>query len=242
MSRSLAMPDPWLPLADPPMPAIFNSAQSLLLRQLFPPVPTSDHCLSFTMPELQDCSYSQDEVVVIVRDFFNFLKHMFLPYALVKEPPEGGWPSISSEKVAMLGKNETVGELLRQLPIIVDPDVQWYPKIEWEAWPQNFEREEFEAEAWGHRIRTEDQNDPECVPSDVIGLTSGNWEDSGTMLLDTTHGVIYWFYCPGSIGDHPSIDPIDDDPYDWATDKDASWRNDSMAWSVPDFFKVGEPA
>lgn len=70
------------------------------------------------MPWLDEISYSQDECLAAIYDYFKFITAMFLDEAIVKYPPPGGWPSITPENMQSLGKNDKVISLLRHMPYI----------------------------------------------------------------------------------------------------------------------------
>lgn len=190
------------------------------------------------MPKLEKCKYSHTETVEAVRDFLHFLTKVYLPADVIVEPPPGGWPSMTPEKVKLLGKSEEVGRLLREIPYVrANNDAYIFPGCEWFNWKYNFETDDFVEEVHGMRICTEVVDHLDDIGSEMIGLISGEWEQMGTMLLDTKRGVVYWCDGPGWIGDHPPLPMVEDDPFEWAPTEEAEWRQ-SMCWTVRDYFEV----
>ncbi|KAK5718836.1 hypothetical protein LTR17_015601 [Elasticomyces elasticus] len=63
--------------------------------------------------------YDRDAICKVFLDFYNFLASM-PPYEQsdVLVPPEGGWPSITPNKMSKLDKNHTVIDLLKHLPYL----------------------------------------------------------------------------------------------------------------------------
>jgi hypothetical protein len=194
------------------------------------------------MPELADLSYSHDACVAAVRDYITFLTDMYLDESVAMEPPPGGWPEMTPKLMQKLGKNEDVIALLRHLPYIrtTGDDPQVAPDTCLVDWRDHI-----------GLLLNNDISDPHdtlamtegyCwtsyVPSQVVGLTNGR-EDSEIWLLDTQLGVIYWPECPGDFIEGTVWEErrVQDDPYEWAPEKEAEWRADN-AWSIADFFEM----
>ena len=49
---------------------------------------------------------------------------------------------------------------------------------------------------------------------------------------------MYWPDCWGEITSSPSHKQVQDDPYEWALEKEADWHAVSAAWAIADFFEV----
>ncbi|KAK6221651.1 hypothetical protein QIS74_04523 [Colletotrichum tabaci] len=194
------------------------------------------------MPFLTDTRYSQEECIESVRDFYSFLTHMYLPADYVKEPPEGGWPSITPEILRDFGKTNEVISLLRQLPYIRQNHngkdahaAPWCYFADWDTLSQDMER----GRVTGYELKllSEGADIQDNIPPHAISLALGD-RDNCVFLLDTKLGIVYWHECPGEIKDNPSRERIWDDPYEWAPENEADWRGDAPAWTVKDFFGV----
>jgi hypothetical protein len=98
------------------------------------------------------------------------------------------------------------------------------------------------------RIITEPYEDWDkgLVPPQVVGLIIvESWYKR--FLLDTKHGIIYWYYCPHGIRHNPTREPILHDTSDseasegssssTAIQEQGEWRT-YPAWPVKDFFEL----
>ena len=64
-------------------------------------------------------SYDREEIIAMVTDFYQFLSKLpWIKPVDILYPPERGWPNITNESFAFLGKNGEVIALLRHLPYI----------------------------------------------------------------------------------------------------------------------------
>jgi hypothetical protein len=72
------------------------------------------------MPPLSEIVYSEAATIAAIRDYYKFLTKMYLNDSVITYPPEGGWPSITTESLQSLGKTKKVISLLRHLPYILD--------------------------------------------------------------------------------------------------------------------------
>jgi hypothetical protein len=194
------------------------------------------------MPQLSEVTYSQDACVAAVRSYYDFLTKMYLKNSDVIEPPQEGWPSITTEILQDLGKTETVISLLRHLPYIRvssedDRDnaqgAPWCYFADWQLDAHYVSLGHLNCES----LKIHSENLIENVPPHVIGLTSGG-RDNPVFLLDTELGIIHWPECVGEIRYNPSRELIEDDPYIYAPEDEAEWRADAPAWAIDDFFEV----
>lgn len=194
--------------------------------------------------DFEGISYSQEETVQAFRDYYGFLAKMYLNEARIVDAPPGGHPSITKERYRGMCKNDTVDELIRHLPYLRQYEneervVQVAPYTEF--WNflmpgSSIDRDEGETvkgitEAIGYRFEDGDQ-----VPAQVLAFSSGK-NDPLNFLLDTDLGVVYWLECPLDNNDPSTIDPVLNDPYDWAPETEADWRNE-RCWPVVDFFRL----
>jgi hypothetical protein len=194
------------------------------------------------MPYLEDISYSRDECIAIVRDYYQFLTSLYLDEEYIIEPPEGGWPTITTDSLRGLGKTDEVIELLRHLPYIAVPSDETFrahgaPKAVFADWQEDARITLDGYPAEDLRSVSEGIRRTEHVPPSVVGLTAGGRENR-MLLLDTEHGVVYWPDCPDEASFVPSREQLGDDPYDWAPEKEAQWRDEGGAWAVEDFFEM----
>ncbi|OAA68160.1 hypothetical protein SPI_00355 [Niveomyces insectorum RCEF 264] len=214
------------------------------------------------MPYLSDIEYSRDACVDAVRGYFRFLTQMYLDPADVVEPPAGGWPSITRDTLAGVGKTDEVLALLRRLPYLrASSDgrrIQGAAYAAFANWAHDAEAiRAGRYDADDLKTTTESASLCDVVPPHVVGLTEGPRE-TPVFLLDTARGIVLWHECPGEIKHGSSSDgdgdgggtgtstststPIEgvlDDPYDYESDEEqATWRGDSAAWAVPDFFAM----
>ncbi|CAK7219529.1 hypothetical protein SCUCBS95973_003846 [Sporothrix curviconia] len=209
------------------------------------------------MPELDDIAYSRDECVQAVGDYYRFLTQMYLDEDDFVYPPDdgNGWPSINKENLADVNKDETVLDLLRHLPYVrEDPlgggsenDFQVAPFTTITNWPASanyIARGRYDGESL--KMATEGAALCDVIPSHVVGLTAGPPENN-IFVVDTELDIVLWLECPSEVFtaslESPllpqDVRPVDDDPYDYEEDeKQAEWRSDSTAWSIPHFFAM----
>jgi hypothetical protein len=191
------------------------------------------------MPNLEGITYSRDETVAAVRDYYQFLTKMYLDEGKVNEPPPEGWAHITTRSFT-LDKSKEVINLLRHLPYIKSTlndtvDAEGAPDCTFADWQDIFQRG---ADRRTIRIGTEDSSISDSIPKHVIGLTCGG-SDNPRFLLDVKLGTIQWYGCPGGISDDPSRETVDDDPYDYySEEEEAEWRAEGETWSIPNFFAI----
>jgi hypothetical protein len=194
------------------------------------------------MVKLDDITYSQDECVAAVRDYYTFLTKMYLPESCILEPLQGGWPNITIERMKDLDKTDEVVLLLRHLPYMRefsngDPPqgAPWCMFANWKACVENVnEGADYMA---GLRTCSEGTEDHESINAHVVGLTMGG-RDNPVFLLDTQLGIVLWQECPYEISSQDAVVEVEDDPYDYAAENEADWRSACNTWTIPDFFEV----
>tara|TARA_R110002003_G_scaffold325_3_gene18777 strand:- start:497 stop:1291 length:795 start_codon:yes stop_codon:yes gene_type:complete len=190
------------------------------------------------MPSLENITYSRDETVAAVRDYYQFLTKMYLDEAYVIEPPPDGWAHITTRS-STLDKSKKVIDLLRHLPYIKctlndTVDAEGAPDCTFADWQDLFQRG---ADRRTITIGTEDSSISDNIPKHVVGLTCGG-SHNPRFLLDVRRGTVLWYECPGELSDDPSRETVDDDPYDYCSDEEeAEWRAEGQTWSIPDFFE-----
>lgn len=57
-------------------------------------------------------------VVAEVTSYYEFLTELYLPDGIVMQPPPDGWPHLTADTLAFLGKRTAVVQLLRSLPYL----------------------------------------------------------------------------------------------------------------------------
>jgi hypothetical protein len=195
------------------------------------------------MVALSDISYSRDECVAAVRDYYAFLVKMYLKESVVIEPPEGGWPSITSDSLRDLGKTEEVISLLRYLPYITTPEdaplfkPHGSPNCFWADW-QCYAQRITDGLSSPYDIKICSEGDfEEDIPPHVIGLTYGG-RNNPIFLLDTRLGIVHWPECAGEIQYSNWDNGIYDDVSSFVPENEAEWREQAPAWPIAEFFEV----
>lgn len=194
------------------------------------------------MPELADISYSRDDCVAAVRDYYQFLTQIYLPACQIIEPPEEGWPSIVNADPRLLkslGKTDEVISLLAHLPYLrhtgnYSDDAHGAGECVLADWRRNFTNVDNQAK----RMRgLTEKHLVDDIPPHVIGLCQGDRENP-VFMLDTELGIVHWSECPDSVTNHPTREGILDDPCDYAPEEEWDWRCDCPAWAIADFFEL----
>jgi hypothetical protein len=180
-------------------------------------------------PSLELSSYNREEIVATLRDFYEFLSKLpWLESGDILYPPESGWPNITKENFAFLGKNEEVIALLRHLPYIrMDGKGQYV--VAYNTFPCDYRRDYFQSPAFEKGLTPWEI--PETggrfeFPSWVVPLTYGK-NHGDYLMLDTTDGGFFvqslWCFT-GTVtrfqvtgGGYPPEYPADDP---------RSWRNE----------------
>jgi hypothetical protein len=144
------------------------------------------------MVELSEITYSQDECIAAVRDYYTFLTTMYLPKSFVIEPPEGGWPSITIESMKDLGKTDEVVSLLKHLPYMRTlgdgypaQGAPWCTFADWQTCVKFVSEKSDTME----NLKICSEGDCEHVNAHVVGLTMGG-RDNPVFLLDTELGIV----------------------------------------------------
>lgn len=148
--------------------------------------------------------YSEEDTIAAFRSYYRFLTKVFIDESWILEPPAGGWPNITEENMARLGKTPAAVSLLRHLPYISSEAYPNQPQgapdttfADWQAIIGNgiqrdrvqFVRACSEGSVDGYEGQ---------LPSHFISLTYGD-KYNRILLLDTMEGVIHWLRCPSEI-------------------------------------------
>ncbi|PIA98284.1 hypothetical protein CB0940_05441 [Cercospora beticola] len=184
-----------------------------------------------------DIAYSHESTVAAFKSYYEFLAKMYMDPDMIKTPPAAGWVHMTPERMQALGKSEKVITLLRHLPyvhhVLGRPETHSGPACIFADWERKARDLAAHPELTGFDVLC--TTEPENVPPHVIGISQGPYK----MLLDTQLGLVYWNDCPPAIHEDPShpIQPIQNDPIDYANDEELGWRC-APAWSIPEFFEV----
>ncbi|KAH7092264.1 hypothetical protein FB567DRAFT_516871 [Paraphoma chrysanthemicola] len=157
-----------------------------------------------------DPVYSRDECVAAIRDYYDFLAKSFMDPLFIVEPPQNGWPDISTDATNHLGKTEQVMDLLRHLPYIAKRPKsnrpEGIPGARFIDWPYIVRRiAAGHSDAEGELLMSEGFEDQfnGKIPSHCIGLVHGGYlmgnVHPDVILLDTKCGLVYWMNCPTKV-------------------------------------------
>jgi hypothetical protein len=193
--------------------------------------------------QLKAITYSREEAIAAITDYYKFLTRLYLHESHVVYPPAGGWPAILNADptvLQLLGKSDEVLALLAHLPYVTDETVEISPDSTTPNWaalisgiaPGDLERIET------RRALTEGRRYREISPPHVVGLVLNQEE---AVVLDMERGVIIWEDCPSWISDgDPRGHRVPWDLDDGISPEQADWYHDynSIAWGIGDFFDV----
>jgi len=146
--------------------------------------------------------YDRQECIDAVTDFYHFLADE-LPYIQpdqVLHPPAGGWPNVTKELLAPMGKTDEVAELLAHLPYMyVQTERQpWEPSKEWAQVAPSTHLIDYCGEG-SKEMMAKGEKFNECFdciepvwfkpPAHVVSLTTGK-KNGDWLLLDTSDGMM----------------------------------------------------
>lgn len=194
---------------------------------------------------LASISWSTEQTIACIRDYYQFICKMYVRHAAVEYPPPGGWPQITNERAKALGKSEEVAALLRQLPYIVHRGTSMCttpcaPYTWFQDWRQDFANmtEDFSSDdADDIKLLTEGFSACENTPPHVVGLTTAGRDDD-IYLIDIKHGILYWIGCPTGLDMAHECDRILEYPDEWAPENEVEWREEGSAFFIPRFFEL----
>ncbi|KAI5364483.1 hypothetical protein Slin14017_G043730 [Septoria linicola] len=63
------------------------------------------------------------EIVAALLLFYEFLTALHIPASALKRPPHGGWPSVTAERFAFLGKTDVAIDILKHIPYISEDEI-----------------------------------------------------------------------------------------------------------------------
>ncbi|CAD0094304.1 unnamed protein product [Aureobasidium mustum] len=191
------------------------------------------------MPTLEQISYSREATIAAFNDYYQFLTTMYLPEDAGEKPPvEGGyWPSITKEKVQLLGKNNEVFELMRRLSYLPDEAflVAFAKAAHWPSileGPMSSQLELEQTRLISEGFYWQD------IPSSAFSIAAYG-HDNDEIILDTQFGLIYWLETPDWIQNDPIKEPFLDTELlrMYTPNNEHDWR-EHTAWAIADFFEV----
>jgi hypothetical protein len=187
-----------------------------------------------------DSTYSRDECITAVRDYYEFLAEMFMDRSLIIEPPQGGWPDITRESMQGTRKTEEVIQLLRHLPYIVNkPFSHALPgcrPFDWATAGTRLTSGKDQAEAALIMSEGVEEQFGGRIPKYYIGLMHAK-RDRDIILLNTRDGLIHWMICPDKIKETSFPKPSF-----WSSSlSDAPEENEDMHEEERITFEDGEP-
>lgn len=173
-------------------------------------------------PDGQIPRYDRNEVIAIITDFCNFFNTLpVIQPGQLLFPPEGGWPNITRESMAPLGKTEDVVELLKRLPYFDTTSDQtrtrsgkcFSPRKSCCTIKPDTSMYDFQSEPYHAALRRNDLEN--CIPPFLdlppwaICLKTGYAKAGDYLILDTSDGTITNYDFPGCSFDltYPAEDP-----------------------------------
>lgn len=193
------------------------------------------------MPDLEDISYSENECVEAIKDYYAFLSKMYLDPSKIRTPPQEGWPDITPDVFRELEKTDAVISLLRRLPYVdcsSGDEIMMAARCHFADWSRNgINLLRGKVGAGSLRLITEGEDASATDCCHVIGLTEGG-RDETRLLLDTENGIVIWLECPGEIDLESSQEGIGNEPHEYAQEDEIEWRADAEAWPIGNFFEL----
>ena len=132
-------------------------------------------------PSLAGASYSREEVIAAIQDFYELL--IKLPYVspntLLLPPPEG-WSGVNAQELRRRGKTEEVIDFLRDLPYLRGPE----PRRQWMIGPDTVEIAYCDGELYKEWLE-----ELQPVPDHCILLTEIDARGDLSLVFDTKTGT-----------------------------------------------------
>lgn len=162
--------------------------------------PTEDQSFGELEPEYteteQESHFDREDFVSELTSYYDFLVRMVVPEAKVKRPPEGGWPSLTPDKLALFPKNDDIKYILQHIPYIekgpLDYQIAIYPYcISVDYTGRGFARYLRNVAQDEEAIFDSIEMDPDMeFPPDVIWIGEWDCRDGDFMILNTSRGTI----------------------------------------------------
>lgn len=67
----------------------------------------------------------RDSIAATLLAYYEFLVFFYLPDGVIRRPPDGGWPQITSETIHRGEKSDKVIDLLKHIPYIANDDSEY---------------------------------------------------------------------------------------------------------------------
>ena len=137
-------------------------------------------------------------MITRLRDFYTFLSKLpwIEPQDVLDAPEPGGWPNISKDNFAYLGKNDEVVALLQHLPYVRMDGKNGEYALAYSTFPCDYRRDYFQnlaglAAAPWEIPETEGRGFK--FPPWVVPLTDGK-NHGDYLMLDTTDGEFFTLF------------------------------------------------
>ncbi|KAL3294220.1 hypothetical protein RB213_012645 [Colletotrichum asianum] len=201
-------------------------------------------------------SYSHDAAVAAITSYYELIARLQRDETQLEYPPPGGWPQITRESFASLGKTDAVIDLLRHIPYFTDDTIEILNITNPRCFINSFLYEMIHADSEEQRRESQDLKEVEQnkIPDTVVdedGFPRGMilfayGEEYGfKVYLDTTYGLIILTMNGGNFprcepdfeGDHENSDD-EEEAEDIFGDND--WRSGakSEAFRIQTFFDL----
>ncbi|KAI8299822.1 hypothetical protein K4K59_001914 [Colletotrichum sp. SAR11_240] len=177
----------------------------------------------------EDYAYSHEATVAAIKSYYEFIDRMHPNETALEYPPANGWPQITQESFASLGKTHDVIELLRHIPYFADDEIEILASTKPRSFidPQLCEmiheaserlRSKLALEETGNQSKIQENitEDEDGFPCSMILLAIGE-EYGFKVYLDTTFGLIILTMNGGNFPNcEPKIKGDMSNPYiDW---------------------------
>lgn len=132
-------------------------------------------------PSHAEDSYSREEVISVIQDFYELLiKLPYIPPTALLLPPKEGWSGVNVQELRRRGKTEEVIEFLQHLPYLRAPG----PNQRWLIGPGTIEIAYCDGEVYEEWI-----DDVQPIPGHCIWLTDHDSRNGLSLLLDAKTGA-----------------------------------------------------
>ena len=143
-------------------------------------------------------AYDRDEFIRLLTDYYNFLTRVFWDATIV-QPPAGGWPSINQETLANLKRDDTVIDLLRNIPYVDYPyhgtQTVYAPLIMNCTPTVDYRREDVQRKIRDgeiERLAAPITGQDPAIPPSCATIACCRNRNGYEVILDTHDGYIYW--------------------------------------------------
>ncbi|KAK1716471.1 hypothetical protein BDP67DRAFT_564214 [Colletotrichum lupini] len=125
--------------------------------------------------------YSHKATVAAIISYYELLARVHPDIvSSLDYPPSGGWPQIKSESFSILGRNDTVIELMRHIPYFTSDRISFTKSNTPRSFADVFfcKRTHEESRAYNEEVRP--------VPQDKIGANPGYYPEGGGVPITSS--------------------------------------------------------